>query len=399
MKAASLSWLVILALALSACDEGGGGEEADYFDQCTPGEAPDETCWVSKRDPGSDGVALAAALAARWMDEHPPEDLRWDWSEGVLMYGLTTLYRVTGDEALRAYAEAYLDHHVEEGYQISWSDSCPPGLAAADLWRDVPEQRYQAILEDIATYFRDEVPRTEHGGVSHMGTVFPDTPTLWVDSLMMVGVTLARWAEATDDPDLLAEAVEQGRIFADVLQDEETGWFTHAWGWPGDQTPGLFWGRGNGWVVAALHELLRVQIVSGEAPDPDLVAALEALSAAVADTQDEETGLWWTLPSHPGEIYRETSATALFAYGLARGWRYGVRDDAVLETVARAMGGVRSRIEEDEQGRPVVTGISGPTSVGDYDLYADVPLEDDVPFGVGVAILALVETSGMPLPK
>ncbi|MCA9637784.1 MAG: glycoside hydrolase family 88 protein, partial [Myxococcales bacterium] len=105
---------------------------------------------------------------------------------------------------------------------------------------------------------------------------------------------------------------------------------------------------------------------------------------------------WWTLVDRPGEGYLETSASALFAYSLARGWRYGQVDHAALPAIERAIVGLGGRIVDDAAGRPVVRGISGPTLPGTRASYLAVPLVDDRPYGVGAVILALVESSGLP---
>jgi len=115
-------------------------------------------------------------------------------------------------------------------------------------------------------------------------------------------------------------------------------------------------------------------------------------------TQDLDSGLWWTILNRPGEIYLESSATALIVYGMARGFRYGFLNDAVLPVLARGRSGLLESFRRDEQNRPIVTGISGPTSAGNFDDYAEVPLGEDLTFGVGAMILALIELSGLPLP-
>lgn len=112
--------------------------------------------------------------------------------------------------------------------------------------------------------------------------------------------------------------------------------------------------------------------------------------------QDVDSGLWWQVVNRPGETYLETSATALFAYGLARGVRYGFRDLALVGAIDAAIAGIETRIRRDAAGRPIVTDVSGPTMVGGFDYYASIPLEEDVPFGVGAVILALTESSGLP---
>ena len=94
---------------------------ADYYDKCDA-DVPTAECYATRRAPESEQVDLATDIAVRWMDEHPAEEQSWDWGPGVLMFALTELHRVTGDEELReelrAYYSAWLDHHIQEGYSI-----------------------------------------------------------------------------------------------------------------------------------------------------------------------------------------------------------------------------------------------------------------------------------------
>ena len=92
---------------LLARDGGAPPAPTEAFpDQCAPGEAPDEACYRMRRDPSSAEIALATRIAERWMDEHPPETLAWDWVDAILVHALMELSRVTEDPALRDYAAA-----------------------------------------------------------------------------------------------------------------------------------------------------------------------------------------------------------------------------------------------------------------------------------------------------
>lgn len=360
-----------------------------FYDQCVPGEAPDADCYAMRRDPSSAQIALAGAIAERWMDARSPESLNWDWVDAILVYAFMELWRVNGDDALLDYAQAWIERHVASGYDIAWSDHCPPMLTAQTLWLEQRDPAYLTIVEDVLSYYR-AVPRTEAGGVGHLGRFGRTNPTQWLDSLMMVAVPLALWGERTNDPPWIEEAADQSLIFAETMQDD-SGWLVHASS--GEQTPDTFWARGNGWVMLAWHEILRVYRVRGES-NPELEAVAQRLTDAVLAAQDPDTGLFWTVVNRPGDTYLETSATALFAYGLARGLRYGYRDEAARDAIDAAMAGIMTRISDGPDG-PVVSGISGPTAVGTYEYYAGVEVEDDLPFGLGAVILALVETSGL----
>lgn len=383
-----LAWTWIVWLP--AC-----GSADKPFDYCGS-KPPDAACYAEKRDPGSDQVSLAMAIADKQLELHPADTLAWDWEEAVMLVGLDELYRVTGRAAYLDYLQAYCDHHIAQGYEMISSDTAAPAQAALAVYRETGEEKYRLVVEDALHYLYEEALRTEQGGINHLGTSDLLGITLWVDSLFMFGNLLTHWGELEDDQPALDEFVFQFDLFSELMQ-EEPGWFKHAWGWSGPQDDDVYWARGNAWVTAAGYEHLRARQVRGErieSIEASLARQVQAIMASQA-----ESGLWWNIPNRPGEIYEETSASALFAYALARAWRYGLAGDEVLPVIARAMAAVEDRIETDEQGRPVVTGVSGPTTAGTFDMYALVPLEDDLGYGLGAVILALVETAGLPLPE
>lgn len=361
----------------------------NYYDQCDANLSSTQ-CYSTRRAPESEEIAAATAIAIRYIDDHPPEEELWDWRSGVLMHGLAELYRVTGDERLRDYYKAYLDYHIEQGYSLLWSDSCPPALTAIALLSETSTDAYERVVTDTLAYLDDAAPRTDEGGISHYGTL-SNRDSVWLDSLFMFGMVLNRWGELAD-PERLDMSSEQIRIFAEVLQDDN-GFMRHAQDWP-DYDESLYWARGNAWVVASLSDYLRIRVERRER-DPEVERVFRSHIDAIIGAQDQESGLWWSIMNRPGEIYLETSASALFAYGLARAFRYGVVGDRERQVAQRAMQGVKERILDAPDG-PVVTGVSLATDPWSFEEYAAVPLGDDVNYGVGAVILALVETSGLP---
>jgi len=383
---------IALASLLGAAGCGEDDDLTPVFDACTEGVAPDAACYASKRQPASAQVKLATEIAAGYMARHKPETLKWDWGDGVLMYAMVELHRVTGDKRLLAYFKAWIDHHLVKGYDLVWSDSCPPALAAQALAAQPgAAAKYQKVADDVVAYFK-AAPRTDEGGISHMGKALPLIKTLWLDSLFMVGMPVAREGERAGDATLLDAVSKQYQVFAAALQGSG-GLLKHAHNWQG-QEAGVFWGRGNAWITAAGHDYLRARRLRGERDDA-VQAILDRQAAAVASAQDPKTGLWWTVLNQPGKSYLETSASALFAYGLARGFRYGAREATVLPLVKKAVAGVKTRIVKGKDGTPVVEGTSGPTMVGDAAYYAGIKRESDLHYGVGAVILMLLETSGL----
>jgi rhamnogalacturonyl hydrolase YesR len=363
------------------------------FDACVPGMVPDNACFAARRYPASEGIALATAMAHRQMTRVAADKLVWDWEPAVMMTAFCELHRVTGDPELLAYVKTWLDHHIEAGYTMMSSDTASPVAATLYVHQLTPDPKYRGVIERFRTYIRDEALRTEDGGINHLGTLEIMGITLWVDSLWMIGIPLARWGTGSSEEWALDLAAQQFQVFAKRLQ-EEPGFFRHADDWALPQDPGVYWGRGNGWVLAATSEYLRIRSLRGET-DPQVRTALARLTAAALGFQDDASGMWWTVLNRPGETYLETSTGALFAFGMARAWRNGLLGDEVLPAIAKAMVGVRSRLVDAVDG-PVVQGTSGPTSAGTFAEYSAVPQKDDILYGIGAVILSLIETSGLP---
>lgn len=331
--------------------------------------------------------ALAERVADAWIARHSPASMHWDWGPAVLTWALLDLHEATGEARFRDYVATWVDHHADS-FPMIWSDTVAPAAAAVRLAQRDCNPRWLQVLARTDDYLR-AVPRTQAGGIGHLGILQPAMPQLWVDSLFMVGSYWMSRAALFGETDSVDAFAEQIRIFADELQDPATGLFRHALvqesHWPWNE---VFWGRGNGWVASIVGRFLET-LPAGH-PDYAAVRAVETrLLEGLLATQDA-SGLWWTVINAPGEGYLETSASALFAEGLLQGARLGLVDTTRAEAAfERARDAVIARID-DPDGEPVVTGTSGPTQPGGLNYYATLPVGDDIHYGVGAVLLMLL---------
>ena len=392
MKTRLLAIVCLVSVLGAACSSEGGTAES-RLPECDE-SLTEEELYKCLRDPDSDQIALATDIALRYIAEHPPETEEFDWTSGVLMFALTELYRVTDDTRLRDYYQEYLDYHIAQGYEMFWSDSCPPALTALALLREGEDPGYRQVVDDVLDYL-ETVPRTEEGGIWHLGPEIGNAiPAIWIDSLFMFGMVLNREGDEYDNADALALMEDQLGVFQSVLQSE-SGLMVHGDNWILPIDPTVYWSRGNGWVVASMADYLRVRRARDET-DAGASEMFSRLVDGVMDTQDE-SGMWWTVLNRPaeGDNYLETSGPALMAYGLARAYRYGLVGDSEVDAALRAVEGVQERVVLDEQDRPLVTGISGGTEPGTFEFYVGIEQFDDLNYGVGAVILSLLETSGI----
>jgi rhamnogalacturonyl hydrolase YesR len=163
----------------------------------------------------------------------------------------------------------------------------------------------------------------------------------------------------------------------------EKGLYRHGWIKSMKQHPSFHWGRANGWALMAMAELLSVM----PEDHPDRVKVMElyqAQAAALAACQDS-SGLWHQLLDRP-DSYLETSASAMFVFGIARGINRGWLDaDAYTPCVSLGWNAVAAKINDKGQ----VEGTCVGTGMGfDPAFYYFRPVSVFAAHGYGPVLLA-----------
>lgn len=254
----------------------------------------------------------------------------------------------------------------------------------------ITEHAFADAVAPVAAFLRTQ-PRNRLGALDHLGVgtllrrVYP--ASIWIDSLMMYAATAVALGRALDDDALVDFGSAQPRIFAEVLQDRETDLFRHAYledrHRPRPRTP-TFWLRGNGWVMAALVDMLEHEHPSRA----DNLAIFERLARALLERQRAD-GLWPTVLGDPA-TYREASGSALVAYALAKASRLGLLD--ARAAARRTFDALTASLRPCRDGLSL-PGISGPTIPGPHLAYALVPRFADIDYGVGAFCLLAAELS------
>jgi unsaturated rhamnogalacturonyl hydrolase len=149
----------------------------------------------------------------------------------------------------------------------------------------------------------------------------------WIDDVYMIASLQVQAFEATGRSAYLDRAALEVADYLDKLQ-EPNGLFHH-----GPEAP-FFWGRGNGWVAAGLAELISVLPASN-----DRFAAISAVYAKMMRALKEHQcadGMWRQLVDRE-DAWKESSATAMFAYAMAAGIAGGALPaDEYAPAVAKA---------------------------------------------------------------
>lgn len=108
----------------------------------------------------------------------------------------------------------------------------------------------------------------------------------------------------------------------------------------------VFWGRGNGWVLAGIANILKLLPPDSELK-PYYSGIFVELAARLTELQNPD-GFWRASLLDP-ESYPspETSATTLITYGLAYGVNNNLLDKSYLTTIKKAWKALQTAIDEN----------------------------------------------------
>jgi len=335
---------------------------------------------------------LAKHLSRRFL----PENMKWMWGQGLLNYAFGLMDEVHGTDYFTDFLCRYYNAHIDRGYSIVSSDTAAPGLGAFLLWKKTGEEKYLAIAEAVAKYMREAKPIVAHLP-NHHGTgihsyTYPQS--IWIDSIMMYGVFASRYGHERGDDVLLDYAKKQAAVFAKYLRDEVSGLFYHSY-WTSTESPypskPIFWGRGNGWVMAAIPLLLEY-LPDGEDKDATIEVFLKL--ARVLRRYQRDDGFYETLLKFNCKgNYIESSATALIASGLMYGARKGILTKKYATAGKHAFEAVDNSICRDKHGLclPNISAPTIPVPLAPKLGYLLTPTGSNLTYGVAAAIFAALE--------
>ncbi|WP_349304872.1 glycoside hydrolase family 88 protein [Paenibacillus sp. Marseille-Q4541] len=260
-------------------------------------------------------------------------------------------------------------------------------LAAMDL-QDIPYGRETA--DRIAAYISEEQERLADGAFFRQrGSGEMRQETMWCDDLYMSTPFLSRYAALTGESGYLEDAVQQFLLFRKYLYIPNLQIMSHVYDFVRGSATGIPWGRGNGWVLFSLTELLDI-LPEHHAKRTELMSFYRDLCEGYLRLQGEN-GLWHQVLNRP-DSYEESSCTSMFVYAYAKGIRNGwfTEPAPYIDAVFQGWRGL-TRVAIDAKGN-----IYGVCRGSGYSFTAAY-YKDDLGWnlndthGIGIVLLAGVE--------
>jgi rhamnogalacturonyl hydrolase YesR len=214
----------------------------------------------------------------------------------------------------------------------------------------------------------------------------PLQDTLWLDDMFMGVPTMAYLGAVSGDRKHFDDAAKQVLQFSKRMFNPKLGIYMHGYVEGLRDHPEMHWARANGWAVMSMVEILEVLPKNHK----QYGAVQEQLRAHIKGLASYQTrdGFWHQLIDRP-DTYQETSATAIYAYAIARAVNRGYVDAQMYGPMANlAWNAVASKVTANGQ----IEGICVGTGMAfDPAFYSYRPTSVKAAHGYGPALLAGAE--------
>lgn len=312
---------------------------------------------------------------------------QWDWPQGVGIFGLH-LQGAQNDDYIKKWAA----EEINKGLPTKNINTVCPLLTLMDY----PE--YEQLALEWMNWIEKDFPRTDENGLQHITsgpdkfTVKENDQQIWVDSIFMTVLFMAKMGVKYDNPKWQDDALYQVLLHVKYLLDRETGLFYHGWNFTEHSNyGGNFWCRGNSWLTLGIP--LFLEIMEGKLPEAVMKYLKEIYNCQVETLRKlrAEDGLWHTIITDEN-CYTETSGSAGIVAGILLGNQKGLLDNPVSQNEATDLvTALEQRITEDG----TVTGVSAGTAISpnkeDYKHIIQTPMV----YGQAMMLLALTLAQSM----
>ena len=285
-------------------------------------------------------VQKAMRVVADWQVHHAEGKWNQDWTYAPLYLGLLAASETTHDSQ-------YHDTVLKEAQQFDWKLWALRNLHADD---EAIAQAYEALYAE----HKDPVRIADARATFDRLVAYQDNSQKdlwwWCDALFMAPAGLARMSALTGDHKYIDAMNREWALTQQHLYDPtEKLFFRDASYFNKREANGqkIFWGRGNGWVLAGTVNVLKA-LPKNDPSRGRYLDLYKQMAERIAGLQQQD-GLWHTgLLDQSAYPLPEISGSAFFTYGLAWGVNEGILDRAKYQPVVeKAWAGMLKHVYAD----------------------------------------------------
>ncbi|KAK2616214.1 hypothetical protein QQS21_000846 [Conoideocrella luteorostrata] len=334
------------------------------------------------------------------------------YQPATLYMGFEKAYELKRDEKYLRWLRGQIDGKVvqQDGTIKGWKD----GVYSLDEYRmaniylylygQTGEEKYKSAADIVRNHINSH-PRTPSGGFWHRKPQFANQ--MWLDGIFMADSFYARWTGLFDKDNATAwdDILLQYTLLNNHTLDLESGLMVHGWAEITDKAPWAdpatgraphVWGRAVGWYFMSLIETLQV-FPKFHPGYVKLMHIYTGLASALKKAQDPKSHGWWQVMDapYPGKKgnYIESSASAMFTFGLLKGVKLGyLKESEFLQTAKNAYRGlVHEFVRPGKNGTLSFTGTVAECGLASSNYYTSVRTTSNDYKGSGPFMIASYE--------
>ncbi|MBP3361289.1 MAG: glycoside hydrolase family 88 protein [Clostridia bacterium] len=320
---------------------------------------------------------------------------QWFYAFMVGLYGIRKYERLFHNSAAKDYYKAFADcitdyydyvkydfgnfgspHILSRAALMKrWDDIGTIGAFLIDAYIDAKDGKYMRVINDLELHIQNII--TMPDGVYFRGN------TMWADDLYMSMSFISRLYKITKSEKYKNIILNQVTGYRDKLFLPDENLFAHIYYPDKKRNNAVPWGRGNGWIMMALLDILEY---AGDCEEiyNCVVPLLKSMVKGIINCQSD-CGMWHQVLNRP-ESYKETSATAMFVSAISRGIQLKILDRKYETNVQKGLQALFNYAVSTDYD---IDGVClGSGCMDDAKYYFDIPTHKNDDHGVGLVLAA-----------
>ncbi len=327
---------------------------------------------------------------------------------GVVLYGILLAGRAVGSQEMIDYAHSHLlntskihDYAMWDTARYGYAfvnnnmlnmdalDDCGSYGSAVleDYLKYNNEQCFLDLTRYIAEYILGKQERLSNGMFYRRqeGGYYQDT--IWADDIYMSTPFMIRYALLVKDEKVLEDVINQFICFKDMLYMPKKKLMSHIYSLKYNIPSNIPWGRGNGWVLFSLSELLMV-LKKDNKHYREVEEFFMSLCEGFYEVLDSD-GMLHQVLDEPNS-YAEASCSAMCAASYARGVKLGILEDKYLAAARKTVKALEEMCVDDDGNVYGVCIGSGYSFRREY-YTQELPWHINDTHGTGIVMIAIAE--------
>lgn len=255
------------------------------------------------------------------------------------------------------------------------------GVNIAEYYKMTNDHDALPVLQDLINALMNNIPRFNDG-------TFHRVETMWADDIYMSCPFLVRMGYLTGKSIYFDEAVKQIKGYEKRMWIKDKNIFSHIYFVKEKTANGVPWGRGNGWILISLIEIL--DYLPKEHSERKYIEDIyRKFALGYYNCLDRSLFMWHQVLDRK-ESYPETSCTAIGIISLLKGIRKKLID-IEEEDILKVWRNLLEKCIDDKGNVYGVCMGSGCSMEAEY--YFDIPTAVNDDHGTGLVLLAGCEAA------